>query len=72
MKPRMRRLAAGMGMLLFVCLYAVAAASIGALLVSTPIWIQLAYFAAAGLAWVLPLRPVFAWLSKAEKRDPIP
>lgn len=69
MKPRIRRLAAGLGVLLFVCVYAIAAASVGALLVRAPLWVQLLYFALAGLAWVLPLRPVFAWLGRGEKDD---
>ncbi len=72
MKPRVRRLIAGMALLLFLALYALIAASVGALLVRAPVWVQLSYFAIAGLAWVLPLRPLFVWLSRAEKDAPIP
>lgn len=75
MTPRLRTAVAGAGLVLFLCIYAVVAASLGGLLTSAPVWLQLGYFAIAGLAWVLPLRPLFRWLSretKANPRGPIP
>lgn len=77
MNPRLRTALAGFGLLLFLGVYAALAASVGGLLASAPVWLQIGYYALAGLAWVIPLRPVFRWLSRedgpqAKPREPIP
>ena len=43
----------------------VAAATIGSNLTGEPRWLQLLFYIVAGVAWVLPLRPVFKWMNSA-------
>ncbi len=59
------RKALGCAMLLaYLGLYAAAAGTLGALLApDLPAWGQVTYFAIAGIAWVAPLKPLFAWMN---------
>ena len=76
MQPRIRTMLACIGLLIYLCLYAFLAANLGAQLVRAPALAQLGFFAVAGLAWALPLRPLFGWLSRgarpANPPKPIP
>ncbi len=71
MHPRIRTLLAGAGIVLYLCVYAFLAVSLGAQLSDTPRFAQLGFFAIAGLAWGLPLRPLFRWLSAKPAGKPI-
>ncbi len=52
-------------LLLYLGLYAGAAALLGAALLPVlPPWAELAFFAAAGVIWIFPLRPLFAWMNR--------
>lgn len=52
-------------LLAYLALYAAAAATLGAyLLPILPGWAELAFFAVAGVAWVFPLKPLFAWMNR--------
>lgn len=46
----------------FLIIYAAGAATLGGLLVDQPRWIQLIYFAVAGVIWAFPLKPVMDWM----------
>lgn len=60
------RKAMGCAMLLvYLALYAGGAATLGAML--TPAWpalAQLAFYAIAGVIWILPLKPLFGWMNR--------
>ncbi|MGQ0531360.1 MAG: DUF2842 domain-containing protein [Caulobacteraceae bacterium] len=60
------RKAVGCGaLLLYLALYAGAAATLGAwLLPISPPWAELFFFVAAGLVWIIPLKPFFAWMNR--------
>lgn len=47
---------------LFLTAYVGVATVIGGFFATKPVWAQIAYFAVAGLVWVLPLRPLFLWM----------
>lgn len=64
--PRSRKFLGAAGLLLFISIYVVVAASLGALLGKTPIWVQTLYYGVAGLAWALPLRPLIRWMNRAD------
>ena len=50
-------------LLAYLALYTICAASLGAALApSTPAWLMIFYYAFAGIAWVLPLKPLFDWM----------
>jgi len=52
-------------LLLYLALYAGAAALLGAVLLPVlPPWAELAYFAVAGVIWIFPLKPLFAWMNR--------
>lgn len=53
------------GLLLYIALYAAGAATLGGMLTHAwPTWAQLAYYAIAGVIWILPLKPVFGWMNR--------
>jgi hypothetical protein len=65
MKARARKAIGGLGMLAFLAVYVWIASSIGTRLPNQ--WaIRLAYYAAAGIAWGLPLIPLISWMNRGE------
>jgi Protein of unknown function (DUF2842) len=61
-KPTHRR-AIGMTATLFVLVvYSFFAVSVGGLFADKSPIIQIAFFAIAGMAWVIPLYPVYKWM----------
>lgn len=46
--------------------YSFFAASVGGLFADKPWYAQIAYFAVAGLAWVIPLYPVYVWMRRPD------
>jgi hypothetical protein len=51
----------------YLALYAIAAATLGAMLLPVlPGWAELIYYVAAGIAWVFPLKPLMAWMNRAD------
>ena len=49
----------------YLALYALAAAAIGVSLYPVlPMWAQLVFYAIAGVVWIFPLKPLFAWMRK--------
>ncbi len=65
MKAKSRRLLASLGLILWLGVYVWAGATIGSHFAAAPVWAQIAYFAVAGIAWIIPLRFVFDWVGKA-------
>lgn len=67
MNMRTRKAVGCGGLLLYIALYAAAAASLGAwLLPSLPFWGELLYHATAGVIWIFPLKPLFAWMNRPD------
>jgi hypothetical protein len=62
LSPAARRALGGFGIVVWLVLYIGAAAAIGDRMTVAPLLAQVAFFAIAGVAWVLPLRPVFTWM----------
>ena len=68
MPQRMRKLVGTIILVVFVVLYALAAMTVAAAkLPGTSGWVQLLYFAAAGLLWVLPAAPLVRWMQKPDQ-----
>jgi hypothetical protein len=64
MEPRARKALGCSVLLAYLGLYAAAAGILGALLApQLPAWGQVVYFAVAGIVWVFPLKPLFAWMN---------
>jgi len=60
-----QRKAAGCAVLsAYLTVYAGLAASLGVVLAPViPGWAQLIYYAIAGVVWIFPLKPLFAWMN---------
>jgi hypothetical protein len=65
MNQRTRKAVGCLVLLAYLALYAVLAASLGlALAPLLPNWAELIFYAVAGIAWVLPLKPLFGWMNR--------
>lgn len=64
--PQSARKAVGIaGLLIYLTAFIALAAMLGErILAHAPWWAALVYFAAAGVAWALPLKPLFGWMNK--------
>ena len=52
-------------LLAYIAIYCLLAASLGvALLPLIPTWAQLIFYAIAGIVWIFPLKPLFAWINR--------
>ena len=66
MDTRTRKAIGCFGLLAYLAIYALLAASLGAALASLlPTWAELIYYAIAGIVWIFPLRPLFRWMNRA-------
>ena len=64
MDTRTRKAFGCFGLLAYLVLYALLAASLGVWLAPLlPTWAELIYYAIAGVIWVFPLRPLFRWMN---------
>jgi len=65
MNARTRKAIGCFVLIAYLALYAAAAAALGAsVLAHAPNWAALLYFLAAGVIWVAPLKPLFAWMNR--------
>ena len=65
MNPRTRKALGCFVLLAYLALYAALAATLGAyILAHAPHWAALIYYVVAGIIWVLPLKPLFAWMNR--------
>lgn len=66
MDPRARKAVGCAALLAYLAAYAALAAALGAaLLPILPPWAELAFFAVAGIVWIFPLKPLFAWMNRS-------
>jgi hypothetical protein len=69
MPERLRKLIGTIVLVAFVCLYALTAMTIAAAkLPGTSGLTQLAFYAVAGLAWIIPAGALIAWMVKPRRR----
>ncbi|MFT3726827.1 MAG: DUF2842 domain-containing protein [Terricaulis sp.] len=68
MDIRARKAVGCAGLLAYLAIYAMAAATLGGMLANHvhPL-LLIACYAIAGVAWVLPLKPLFTWMNGATK-----
>jgi hypothetical protein len=65
MSPRLRKLIGVIVLVAFVCIYALTAMTLAAAkLPGTSSLTQLAFYAVAGLIWVIPAAALISWMSK--------
>jgi membrane protein implicated in regulation of membrane protease activity len=56
----------GVFVLVWITGYIAIAATIGSWLINANFWVMLLYYPIAGFAWVLPLKPLLAWMSRPD------
>ena len=54
--------------LLLIAGWAVLVASLAPLLADAPRWLDVLYYLVAGIAWVLPLKPLLRWMETGRWR----
>ncbi len=65
MNARTRKAIGCFALLAYLAAYAVLAAGLGvALAPLLPAWAELVYYAVAGVLWIFPLKPLFAWMNR--------
>lgn len=65
MDMRTRKALGCVVLLAYIVIYALLAASLGVALVPViPTWAQLLFYAIAGIVWIFPLKPLFAWMNR--------
>lgn len=68
MPQRIRKLVGTIVLVTFVSIYALVTMTVAAAkLPGTAGWVQLIFFAVAGLLWVLPAAALIAWMSKPDR-----
>ena len=67
MPPRLRKLIGSLGVLIFLAAYIVVAVTLADQLPDNRV-IELLYFAVAGVAWGVPLLPLFRWIETGSFR----
>lgn len=53
-------------MLAYLFVYVIGVASLSGPVGTLPAWVQLPFYIAAGVLWILPLKPLFAWMNAIE------
>lgn len=69
MEPSWRKPAGILGLLLYLALYAALVSSFADALGALPGWLMLITYIVLGVAWVLPLRPLFLWMNTGRWTD---
>jgi hypothetical protein len=64
----LRKLVGTVALVLFISVYALTAMTVAAAkLPGTSGWMQLAYYAVAGLIWVIPAGVLISWMAKPSR-----
>lgn len=53
-------------MLTWLVVYVVAIGSLSGPAATLPGWAQMIFYVLAGILWILPLKPLFAWMNAVE------
>lgn len=60
----MRKVVAALAILAIIAAWIFIIGTLGSRITDQPIWIQLPFYIVAGVAWILPLRPILAWMNR--------
>lgn len=67
-EPSWRKPVGMLLMLVYLAVYAALVASLASMLPTLPTAVQVAAYMLAGIAWLLPLRPLFVWMNTGRWR----
>jgi hypothetical protein len=60
----LRKFIAALAILAFIGLWILIIGTIGSRMTELPDWVQLVFYVVAGVGWILPLKPVLAWMNR--------
>jgi hypothetical protein len=69
---RSRKLVGSLILFIWLVVFSLIAMAIIARFDRPHILVEMGIYAVLGFAWILPLKPVFVWMGKAPRPDPIP
>jgi len=69
LNPSWRKPAAVAAILLIIAVWALLVVSLAPLVGKWPVLVQAIFYLFAGLAWILPLKPLIRWSETAQWRD---
>ena len=67
-EPSWRKPVGMLGLIIYMIVYALVVSVLADNLIGAPRIIELLAYVAAGLAWVLPLKPLFLWMNTGRWR----
>ncbi|HWA22606.1 MAG TPA: DUF2842 domain-containing protein [Caulobacterales bacterium] len=59
-----RRAVGAVVILAYLTAYVIVAVAVGSHLAGAPWFVQLPFYAIAGVCWALPLKPLFSWMGR--------
>ncbi|MEM9739311.1 MAG: DUF2842 domain-containing protein [Pseudomonadota bacterium] len=65
MNSSVRKPIAVLALFVILTIWIVVATSIGSTITGAPGWLQLIFYAVAGIGWIFPMRPIFHWMNSA-------
>ncbi|RIJ28866.1 DUF2842 domain-containing protein [Henriciella algicola] len=65
-EPIMRKPLAAIAILAIIAIWIFLVGTIGSHMTDWPFWLELPFYIIAGVAWILPVRPVLRWMNSAE------
>ena len=68
-QPSWRKPAGIFGILSYITLWAVLVASLAGTVGGWPILVQAVFYLAAGILWIVPLKPVLKWMETGHFKD---
>ncbi len=63
----MRKPVAALVLLIYMVAYVVLIGTVASLIAGWPRWAMLVFFVVAGIGWIFPLKPLFAWMHRGTK-----
>lgn len=64
----MRKVFAALAILAIIAIWIFIIGTLGSQITDQPLWVQLPFYVIAGVAWIVPIRPVLAWMNRPQAR----
>ncbi|WP_373006208.1 DUF2842 domain-containing protein [Hyphomonas sp.] len=65
----MRKPVASLILLAFIALWIFLVGTFSGMIGSWPRWLQLVFYIIAGFGWIVPLKPLFAWMNSGPQEE---
>ena len=65
MTRKSKKLAGSLLLGIYLIAYVAVVSGLGARITEISDWLQIVFYIVAGIAWIIPLKPVFAWMNRS-------